>query len=407
MNLYPYQYQGAQFLAQCSRAYLADQYGLGKSAQAVTAVRQVCDYSECTIKTAIVCPAVAVPMWRSEWEKWDGPFGYGEPNILSYDRLRRDPTRAGKPDLVILDEAHYVKAPQRKRSLAAYELAKSAPIAWLLSATPMPNHPGELWAPIKNLWPEIAEEAGCKTYMQWLHKYSHGYQGDFGWRATGIKNGAELRNLLAKFVLRRTRDDVKLELPPLRVDIEWVDKKEVDAKEIAEYSQLELDEKSYTSTLRRVLGRAKAEAVAKRIADELLSGQYDKIVVMYYHKEVGQRLNRMLQLRGISIVGFDGSTPSRQRAIEIERFQKDPTFRAFVVQQQAGGVAITLTAAHEIVLVEPSWTPEDNNQAVARIHRISQEHPCRARVFAVSDTIDGAVMRTCVRKTKMTEEVMG
>lgn len=406
MNIYSYQRKGAGFLGTRNRAYLADQYGLGKSAQAVIAARIVDNTCERTPRTTIICPAVAVPMWQSEWEKWGGP---GQPIILSYDRLRRDPSRAGNPDLVILDEAHYLKNLLAKRSHVAYRLAQNASIAWLLSATPMPNHPGELWAPIKSLWPEIAKEAGCATRGQWLRKFSHGYMGDYGWRAMGIKNGAELRELLAKFVLRRTRDDVKLELPPLRTDIEWLSKGEVEGGAIDWYSQLEQEpnEAVYTSTLRRLLGVAKAEAIAKRIADELQGGLYDKIVVMYYHREVGDLIGTALRMKGISPVGFGGSTPQKWRAAAVDMFQKEPDARVMLVQQQAGGVAITLTAAHEIVLVEPSWTPEDNNQAIARIHRISQKEPCRARVFAVSDTIDGAVMRTCTRKTKMQEEVMG
>lgn len=198
-DLYSYQRRGAAFLGTRNRAYLADQYGLGKSAQAATAARIVDNTCERAPRTTIVCPAVAVPMWQSEWEKWTGP---GQPNILSYDRLRRDPKRAGNPDLVILDEAHYLKNMTAKRSHVAYQLAQNAPIAWLLSATPMPNHPGELWAPIKSLWPEIAKEAKCATRGQWLRKFSHGYMGDYGWRAMGIKNGAELRGLLSRFVLR-------------------------------------------------------------------------------------------------------------------------------------------------------------------------------------------------------------
>lgn len=397
-ELYPYQLQGARFLWHRPRAYLADQYGLGKTVQAVTAA----SFMARPRRVVIVCPASAVPMWQQEWEKWDGPV---VPTVVSYDKLRRNPKLAGEPDLVILDEAHYLKNLLAKRSSVAYQLAQEAPQAWLLSATPMPNHPGELWAPIKSLWPEIAKKAGCATRGQWLRKFSHGYMGDYGWRAMGIKNGAELRKLLAKFVLRRTRDDVKLELPPLRTDIEWLAKSEVDAGAIEEYSQLELNETAYTSTLRRVLGKAKAGAIAKRVANELQEGLYDKIVVMYYHKEVGHVLGR--QLLPFGIVGFDGSTPTNTRADAVWKFQNHDTARVMLVQQQAGGVAITLAAAHEIVLVEPSWTPEDNNQAIARIHRISQKEPCRARVFAVSGTIDGAVMRTCVRKTKMQEEVMG
>ena len=81
--------------------------------------------------------------------------------------------------------------------------------------------------------------------------------------------------------------------------------------------------------------------------------------------------------------------------------------RIFLAQQTAAGIGITLTAATEIVLVEPSWSPEDNLQAIKRIHRIGQKHPCRARLFAVPDSIDAAIMKSTARKMKMIGKVIG
>ena len=78
----------------------------------------------------------------------------------------------------------------------------------------------------------------------------------------------------------------------------------------------------------------------------------------------------------------------------------------FLAQQGAAGTGITLTRASEIVLVEPSWSPAYNEQAIKRIHRIGQEHPCRARLFAVPDSLDAALMVTLARKTVMVKEVV-
>ncbi len=78
----------------------------------------------------------------------------------------------------------------------------------------------------------------------------------------------------------------------------------------------------------------------------------------------------------------------------------------FVVQQQAGGVAITLTAASEIVLVEPDWSPEVNAQAIKRVHRISQRNPVRARIFKVEESLDDGIMEGLARKIAMRKEIL-
>jgi len=70
------------------------------------------------------------------------------------------------------------------------------------------------------------------------------------------------------------------------------------------------------------------------------------------------------------------------------------------------GTAIDLHAAHEVVLVEQLWSPEDNRQAVKRVHRIGQEHKVRARMLTVPGSIDDAVARVIGRKLKMIGEIV-
>lgn len=397
-SLYPYQKVGADFLATRRRAYLADRMGLGKTAQAIRAANLVGARQGVTI----VCPASAVPNWQAEWDMWEGP---GEPTILSYSSLIRRDWKKWKPSLVILDEAHYAKSPSAQRTRAALGIARRADRAWLLSATPMPNHPGELWPPVKYLWPELAEEVECRTAEQWLYTFCHTRPTLYGPKPYAVRNGARLRQLLKGIMLRRTLDDVGLELPPLRVDLHRLPKDKVAAAALQEYADMEGGEDAYTSTLRRVLGQAKAEPVARQIVDELKDGQYDKVVVLYYHKAVRDVLVETFRKGGISVCGFGGETPQKLRQKAIEAFQTDPKFRVFLAQQSAAGIAINLTAASEVVLVEPAWSPEDNRQAIARIHRIGQDQPCRARVFALSGTLDEAVLGTIAQKVRMQEAV--
>lgn len=395
MNLYPYQQTGAQFLAARKRAYLADTMGLGKTAQAIAAAKNLG-----LTDVAIICPASAVENWRAEWSKWDGP---GEPRIMSYNRLVNVQS-IKTPELVILDEAHYCKSVSAKRTRAALNLAKQAKYAWLLSGTPMPNHPGELWAPIKYLWPDLAQELGCTTYSSWLQKFTKCRETQYGLKPYAVQNGALLRQTLKPILLRRQLKDVGIELPPLRVDIVPLPKTATAEKELKQYEAKADSPETYVSSLRRILGGLKVGPIAAQIQEELEANACDKIVVLYYHKDVGGGLYNLLYRYGVA--GFDGSTTQKLRADAINRFQTDPDTRVFLAQQQSAGVAINLTAASEIVLVEPAWSPEDNAQAIARIHRIGQDQPCRARIFTLAGTIDTAIMATCAGKTKMQKEVL-
>lgn len=396
VNLYPYQVRGRDFLAQHKRAYLADDMGLGKSAQAITAAARVWDSG----RIVVVCPASAAPNWEHEWDLWDGP---GEPLIVSYATLIRRNWKKMKPEIVILDEAHYVKSPSSKRTRAALGLARKAEYAWLLSGTPMPNDPTELWPPVKYLWPEMAEEHGCRTAVQWMNTFCKTRPTLYGPKPYAVRNGAALRSSLDGIMLRRKLDDVGLELPPLRRDLVRLPKTAAAAKALSEYEGLEADEAAYTSTLRRVLGELKAPLVAKQIREELDDGAYEKIVVLYYHRAVGRELKKQLAPYGVA--GFDGSTSQNTRAQEIEIFQAYPFVRVFLAQQTAAGIAINLTAAREVVLVEPAWSPEDNEQAIKRVHRIGQDAPCRARTFCITGTLDEAIMGTIHMKKKMQKEV--
>lgn len=399
MNLYPYQEEGVQFLVANKRAYLADEMGLGKTVQAIVAAQQVRPSYVC-----VVCPASVVENWKREWAAW-WPEYKGGLNVVSYSKLIRrtgqmaqevDDNILGSTDLVILDEAHYCKSPGSKRTKAALRLAARAERAWLLSGTPMPNDPRELWAPIKYLWPEIAARFHISNGRQWMDRWCRWSEGDYGPRVWGLTPAvrAELVPALRPVILRRRTREVALDLPPLRTTVQYLDKDPTLDDQIRDLAGS--DDPEQLSTLRRLLGQYKAPKVAQILLEEA-----GDIVVMYHHRKTGQQLAAVLG----PYWGFDGSTPAAERQRQIDGFQCEGGI--FLAQQGAAGVGITLTRASEVVLVEPSWSPSDNEQAIKRIHRISQTEPCRARVFAVPGSLDEALMATLVRKTKMVKEVVG
>ena len=372
-KLYPYQDAGVAFLAGKKRAYLADDMGLGKTVQAIVAAKYAGIFD-----VVIVCPASVRENWKREWEAWGGPC---RPIVMSYSELIRNPPFVGVPQLVILDEAHYCKSPGAKRTKAALKLAAAAPSAWLLSGTPMPNDPRELYAVFKYLWPGAFPE--LNTQFKWMDRFCLWGDSEWGYRVWAVKPAAMLHLVPAmrEFMLRRRLKDIALELPSLRFTVQSLDKDPVLAGAI-EYLAGEGDNPEHMSTMRRLLGAYKAPKVAKIILEEMDEDQYDSIVVMYHHHDTEAALYAVFEpaVGDARIHGFNGATPALQRQKHIDAFQQEGGI--FLAQQGAAGIGITLTRSSEIVLVEPSWSPEDNWQAIKRIHRIGQDAPCRARMFS-------------------------
>jgi len=394
MNLFPYQEAGVEFLRGRNRRYLADEMGLGKTVQALRALDDVQSIT-------VVCPAAAVGNWYREHEKWGAPRQYIQ--CVSYASLHKVDAHS---EAVVLDEAHYTKNHKAKRTKKALSLAARAKRAVLLSGTPMPNHPGELFTMFKYLWPELLSDHN-RTYYKWLNRYCKVRPTGFGPKVYGFQRAPELKELLSRVMLRRKLADVRLDLPPLRVTAHHLrvphksfeDMLKEDGGEEAMLAALDAEkEDPSVSRIRRLIGEWKAPHIAEVLANELEDNQYGKIVVLYHHRSVGDIYEGVLGKFGV--VRLDGKTPATRRQPIVDEFNSDPKVRIFLGQQMAAGEALNLQAASEVALVEPAWTPDANRQAIKRVHRIGQEHPCRARVFCVEKTVDVKVMETIAEKTE-------
>jgi SNF2 family DNA or RNA helicase len=400
MKLYDYQEEGVMFLANRARAYLADVPGLGKTAQALVAADKI-DAKD----ILVVCPASAVPVWKDEVRKWWPAHMGRSMRVVSYNKLAQPGAIVlTQMDLVILDEVHYCKSPQARRTKAALIAAASAKRAWLLSGTPMPNNPSELFTVFEYLWPELIPP-DCHTYEDWRDHFCRWYPMKISQYRTvpkivGTKNGKQLREMVRGVMLRRHLADVNLQLPPLSLHVVPLPADVTFARELEtliEQGRIE------TPTVRRLLGEHKAPRIARLLIEE---DQWP-VVVMYHHVNVGAAL--AVELRNfkplIRLGGLDGSSTQKQRGDRVQNFQ-DGKYDVFIVQQQAGGVAITLTRANSVILLEPDWSPEVNAQAIKRVHRISQTRPTRARLFKVEDSIDEGIIETLARKIRMRKEIL-
>lgn len=446
---FPYQLEGADYLATKDHALLADEMGLGKSAQVIVA----CDITA-AFDILIVCPAAVRINWSREFERFspmDRPCtlimtGKDKPgrgvNIVSYDLLAsneklRQQLKAMRWDVLVIDEAHYLKERSAKRTKALYGHAKhpgimhSAKRCWRLSGTPMPNNASELYTHLKSAGIEQ------RPYWDFVYDFCAGFESDYGYKITGVKNAPKLKGLLAQFMLRRKKDDVMKQLPPITFSEVTVERSEVELdpwfyenwrpigipaflqemKDIDSSLKTGLNVirrghhhnnedalemlKSYsksTSTLRRYIGLAKLPRVLDIIEEELESGALDKIVLFAMHQQVIEQTRT--RFRKYKAVTLYGGTPTAKRQQNIDQFMNNPKCRVFIGQVVAAGTGITLTSAHEVAFIEADWVPANNAQAAMRCHRVGQTKPVRVRFFTCAGSVDEDVMRVVVHKTR-------
>ena len=189
-NLFPYQIDGRNFLASRSRAGLFDGMRLGKTRQILSAAKLL------TVDTTIVvCKSSGKYVWEQESLEWgfkplllstSGVPQRNRFNILSYNAMStglfqrlRDMKSVS---LVIGDESHYLKTPDKKRTIAFYGkearmedcIAGLGANVWLATGTPAPNNPSELYTMFRALFPDaiINKRTGKPaSFNQFIGRY--------------------------------------------------------------------------------------------------------------------------------------------------------------------------------------------------------------------------------------------
>lgn len=421
VKLYEYQKTGVDFLSSRRRAYLADDMGLGKSAQAIRA----CDVAGFR-KPLVVCPASVTENWKREFSLWSERRTV--PVVVSFDMLVRrfpDYQRGGFSNLIV-DEAHFLKNPQAKRTVAVLGtggVAHQTKATWLLSGTPAPNHAAELWTWLRTFGATIM------SYDQFVARFCHSYEfKPHVYQIAGTKTEriGELKAMLAPYLLRRKKSEVLTELPPISFNdiavtrraflhhhltleihkemerIEHLIDGESDLTDDEIIRLLEMTAQS-VSSLRRYCGFSKVRGVAELIKDELSSGAYQKVVLFAVHRGVIEALSDSLSEFSPAVI--TGATPTGVRQSLVDRFQTDPASKVFIGNIQAAGTGLTLTAASQVLFVEQEWVPGHNAQAAMRCHRIGQKDPVFVRFASLSGTVDQKIAAALARKTRELSEI--
>ena len=391
--------------------------GLGKTFQAISA------FSALDFKTAlIICPSTVKLGWRDEFADVGvtdvGVIESGKTicgasiHVVNYDMVingRIKPLHYFRPDVLILDEIHKLKAMDSSRTqeiLGVDGWAHKAKYIWGLTGTPLPNRPVELFPILKTLYPKALGE--YKTYEKYAYRYCGGHFDGHGLDAKGASHLDELAAQMSGFMLRRTQKEVLPELPQCITTIVRLER----TAEYAALDQVELNilsrttKESYINEKMSQLGDVallcKATALAKlpqvieHIQLRLETGE--KVVVFVHHREIGDRIAEALP--AYKPVFVRGGQTSDQRRSAVEAFQgHDSQLLVGNIVAAGTGLDGLQKVCHHIIFAEESWCPGDVTQAVCRLVRMGQEFMVTVEHLVGDGTIEDAMVQVRGRKS--------
>ncbi len=433
--LRPYQRRGVEWLHHLAEVechgLLADEMGLGKTLQvlALLASRPVADRPN-----LVVCPASVVPVWREEMARF---FPGLECDVLKTGHdftLRRDPVlwlasytqlRKHKHLLdrvefgyAVLDEGQFIKNPDAKVTHASCSIRARHRL--VLTGTPLENRQLDLWSIFRFLLPGLL---GTRQTFETM----------LGVDRAGTLT--RLRQQLAPFILRRTKDEVAQELPP-KVEMDLLcPLTELQRTEYARicseglvrlgddidaaYREKSFGFLAFLTRLRQaccdpdllpwlkapVTESGKLNLLVEKLAEIVGSGH--KVVVFSQFVMLLNRVREALVANFPELPRFEltGMTLDRQKPVQA--FQGTAGAAVMLVSLKAAGTGITLHAADYVFLLDPWWNPAVEMQAVDRVHRIGQTNTVFVYRMVTAGTIEERIQALKASKKLLFDRVVG
>lgn len=429
----PFQEADMEYILERKKVILGDEPGLGKTMVAIGTANALG-----AEKILVVCPASGRLNWRKHIRNWstlrdvstypvmkglDGVNPYANYTLISYDLARSqelwDALDALDWDMVVFDEAHYLKSHEAKRTVAMLGswdrkkkgLIHRVPYVLPMTGTPLPNRPRECYTIMRALcWDAI----DFMTYDQFQYRFNPSMKLPSGKTREMRGRLPELQmRLRCNIMVRHLQKDVLKDLPPLRYEIVYVEptgaiRKVIKAETLLQIDPTDLlnvvfDTDAHISTLRREMGEAMVPRVIEHVVT-MLEGGVEKLLLFGHHKGVIAALEKALEHYGL--VKIIGATPVGRRAEIAEAFQNDPRIRIFLGQMQAAGEIIDLYAASHVVFAEPSWVSKDNIQCAKRAHRYGQLNSVLAQFLVAEGSFSEIVLGTAVAKYHVIDQTL-
>ncbi|MGI9098325.1 MAG: DEAD/DEAH box helicase [Solirubrobacteraceae bacterium] len=409
-ELAPFQWAGVRYVLDARRAFIADEQGLGKTVEALAALE-----ADGAFPAVVVCPASLKLNWEREAARWLAHRGVAviegrvavpptaDITILNYEIVaaHRDALARIRPRALVVDESHYVKNAQAKRTQAVRRLAAAvAPdgLRLALTGTPVLNHAEELVSQLR--------------VIGRLEDFGSGAQ--FARQFRGELSEERLHwHLRRRCFVRRLKSEVLPQLPakrqvvvPVALSnareyrlaeedvIAWLRSQPLDLRELQARiaATLRAERLAQLGTLQRLAARGKLAAALSWIGDFLQSGE--PLVVFARHVEIQEAVLARFP-DAAHLLGRD-SIAARDAAVGAFQSAEGPQLLVGATRVAAQG--ITLTRASNVAFLKLEWTPAMHDQAEDRCHRIGQHDAVTAWYLLAAGTIDETMAALIQRK---------
>ena len=438
-QLRDYQVDGFRWLCRLSHwgigGILADDMGLGKTVQALALLLTRVESGP----ALVIAPTSLGFNWQRECERFTPSLtpivfrdidrvelknhvGEGDLVICSYGLALREAEllKEIKWGTLILDEAQNIKNSNSKTAAQIRTFQADWKIA--LTGTPMENHLGELWSIFHTVAPGV-----LGSWEQFRKRFAAPIEKD----GNTDRRGA-LAQVIAPFILRRSKSEVLKELPErsetnLMVDLSAEERTRYDQMRLAAVSELdEIGDESLSHDQRfkvlQMLTRMRQLSCHIGLVDDTWKGSSAKLdVLMEQLEQLKERGNRPLifsqftshlalireacDKAGITYQYLDGQTTPAQRQQRVEAFQNGES-DAFLISLKAGGTGLNLTAADYVIHMDPWWNPAVEDQATDRAHRIGQTRPVMVYRIIARGTIEEQILKMHEEKRDLVDSVL-
>lgn len=415
------QRQGVRFILERNHSYIAFEQGVGKTPTAIVAMNTL------NCRTLVLCPPSLIPQWTREIAKWKTKHGLKFGTGLEFDVAIFADTRLewlkdkdlSAFEFLIVDEAQRFVNLTAQRTDLLYGTAKTSgfvhrfPKVTLLSGTPMPNRPMELYPVLSKCAANVID---YRDQHEFGVRYCGGRETSFGWEYKGATNTGELRRLLHNVFMMRVEKDHTY--APKKRSIVLLNGR---SKQILEYENAVLNGRtiqefiaSYKTpgnTREQDLGLIAKfrQAVAKRkvpLADDWVTGILDytneSVLLLGWHTDA--ILEMAKRLRRFNPLVIYGKIPHQEKQRLVDRFQRRES--PLMIANLLTMVGYNLDVATRAVVFEYSWTPKDNEQAEDRIHRRTSVEPVLMEYLVLQNTLDEYMMDTLFKKRKVIDKLI-
>jgi len=383
---YPFQIEDAAEIISKKKALIGHEMGCGKTLISVLIGMSI------PVKKLVICPETLRLNWKREIEQADKtadvkivyskdktPLFGTDWSIMGYKTAVKFEELISNTDFncLFVDEAHKCKAinnygkPASQQANTVMNLANKMEFVYLLTGTPMPTRNKDLFNELVMLGEYNTSEK--YAFHKFGLKYCNAEKQRFGWDYNGSSNSEELHKILSKYMTRRLKSDVlpnltKQRIPilidtPLSKDYRDTEKKLRSTKDNDTFMGLAM-------TGRRFLSKCKIDS-AIELAETILECDESVVIVVEFNDTIDSLMDHF----GDTACCIKGGMSDKEKQTAIDDFQSGNK-KVCCLNLIAGGVGITLTKSHNMIIVDYDWTPANMTQVEDRICRSGQNESC-------------------------------